>query len=188
MSSDVRDHIPDMSQYEGLRDILALGMILEFSTVIDRRKYTTTMAVDADTEEEARLEKSTRRYFRVLFKTFCTNYATNVGSEWIHPSYVYKLSLVKFAVALLEYMKNIVADPRHIHIATEQDILIAIQDYFKEDHPDLCPALEHYREKGKGWLIWSGPSIEIFRRGTGNEHWGEHGDELCQLASDPIYF
>lgn len=182
---DVRDHIPDISQYDGLRDVLALGMILEFSTVIDRRRYKPHDDFDDAEEQEARLEKATRRYFRVLMKTFCTNYVTKVGSEWVHPSYIYKLSVLKFALALLKYKRNTAGDEHHV--AAEKDIYAAIEKHFRADHEDLLPALAHYRANGNGWLFWKGHTIKIFKRDDGNKRWDEGGGELCQLTSDPIY-
>lgn len=149
------DHVVDMSQPEDLIKILTLGMILDFSGVLYRPRYETNDKYLEEIPQE-------RMCFRVLWKTFAANYATRIGEEWVHPTYIYKLSVVAFAAALIKYRVTI----DNVKDAVSADQLKkAVYQHFQKDHRDLVPALDTFLEEGqREWLVWSGPPITIERR------------------------
>lgn len=176
------DHLVDMSKPEDLKKILALGMIAEFSGVLYRPRYES---------KEKFVEKipQERMCFRILMKAFSARYATRIGNEWVHPSYIYKVSVVMFAIALIRYRSKIgeVQDG-----VTARQLTKAIQEHFAKDHSDLVPALNlalnNEEEEETGWLVWSGPSINITRRDTLQRDLAAAGvQERRQYSEYPIY-
>lgn len=96
-------------------------------------------------------------------KTFAVRYATRIGVEWVHPSYLYKVSVVKFATALIRYRTNIDNVTETVSL---EDLRAAIYEHFEMDHPDLIPALKlaEADDEDEGWLAWSGGDIDIVNR------------------------
>lgn len=180
-------------------------MILEFSAVLDRRNYGTQITsrskLSAEEEENYMHEISARRHFHVIMKTFYSKFATRIGTEWVHPMFIVKLCLVKFAAALILYRSNI-----HDKDApcTEEDLLAAITTHFETDHDDLVPALNRFCAesaraesegsesegvKSAGWLTWKGPDVHIEERATIEQRWkaGTEESEARQHSVYPIY-
>lgn len=181
-------HVPDISTSNGLCDVIAVGMILEFSAILDRRRYETQGHKQSEDQTEFLRAITARRYFRLVMKTLYSQFATRIGDEWVHPMYIFKISLVKFAVALIAYRKN--ADG-HNTPCTKKSLLAAIERHFNEDHKDLVPALKHYKDKNSdGWLTWSGPPIHIENRSTAIKRWdeGQEKPETTQHSLHRIYF
>lgn len=146
-------------------------------------------------------EISARRHFHVIMKTFYSKFATRIGTEWVHPMFIVKLCLVKFAAALILYRSNI-----HDKDApcTEEDLLAAITTHFETDHDDLVPALNRFCAesaraesegsesegvKSAGWLTWKGPDVHIEERATIEQRWkaGTEESEARQHSAYPIY-
>lgn len=169
-----------MSKPKDIRKILALGMILDFSGVLYRPRYEAKKKFVEEIPQE-------RMCFRVLMKTFAARYATRIGDEWVHPSFLYKLSVVVFASALIQY--RIVIDNVKDTVNLE-DLTKAVEEHFEKDHPDLLPALKVAREQGEeGWLAWNGPPITIERRDIAERVMVAAGlRERRQYSLCPIYF
>lgn len=164
-------------------------------------QITSRSKLSAEEEENYMHEISARRHFHVIMKTFYSKFATRIGTEWVHPMFIVKLCLVKFAAALILYRSNI-----HDKDApcTEEDLLAAITTHFETDHDDLVPALNRFCAesaraesegsesegvKSAGWLTWKGPDVHIEERATIEQRWkaGTEESEARQHSVYPIY-
>lgn len=166
-----------MSKPEDLRKILVLGMILEFSDVMFRPRYEKNGARSKIPAE--------RTCFRILMKAFATRYATRLGDAWVHPSYLYKISLVKFATGLIRYKTK----KPIFETCLLPELTSAIMQHFEKDHSDLVPSLKSALEnEDDGWLAWEGPNIFIQRREIAEDAWAEEGLRECrQWSGLPVY-
>lgn len=172
----------DLSKVKDLKKLLTLGMIAEFCEVMHRPAYKDGRTCDVPPE---------RAMFRVLMKTFASKYATRLDGEWVHPSYIYKLSVLKFALGLLTYKPPKSAERT---FSTNQlndnlDLFIAV------NHPELSSALtrekRRYKEQeegSEGWFSWKGPDIEIVDRNLAFVAWSEEEKkERREWSKLPIY-
>lgn len=161
-------------------------MILEFSTVLDRRNYQTQIPKQSADNELFFLEVLARRHFHVVMKTFYSQFATKIGDEWVHPMFIVKLSLVKFAAALIAYRKNTHDDDAP---CTGKELYSAIEAHFKADHDDLLPVVKSLKNASDGWLTWAGPDIHIEKRSEAVKRWkdGTEKHESRQHSLHPVY-
>lgn len=160
--------------------MLALGMIVEFDAVLSRPYYEGKYV---DGMEQI----SARRRVRILFKAFCHRYATRLGDEWVYPSYIYKLSVLKFALGLVSYRKNTLAGKKDI--CTETKLLVGIEKHIRANHTDLLPAFQRLKQNADGWLVWDGPAIHIEERAKAERIWAKNSlVEARQHTAYPIYF
>ncbi|KZP19668.1 hypothetical protein FIBSPDRAFT_892617 [Athelia psychrophila] len=99
----------------------------------------------------------------IVWMTFTAQYATGVGDKWVHPTHLYKISVLAFASALIQYRADInnVKD-----VVTEDQLKKAVHEHIQKDHPDLFPALEKMVADKDGWLVWSSPPITMQRCDT----------------------
>ncbi|KZP01995.1 hypothetical protein FIBSPDRAFT_906259, partial [Athelia psychrophila] len=167
-----------LSKPEDLIKLLTLGMILDFSGVLFRPRYEKKEKFIEDIPQE-------RMCFRILMKTFAARYATRVGDEWVHPTYLYKISVLAFASALIQYRANInnVKD-----MVTGDQLKKAVREHLQKDHPDLSPTLDQMLDNKDGWLVWSGPPITIQRRDDAEVVMAAEGMvERREHSQHPIY-
>lgn len=162
-------------------------MILEFSGVMYRPRY----------EEERRLLVQVLQEcmcFRVLMKTFAVRYATRIGVEWVHPSYLYKVSVVKFATALIRYRTNIDNVTETVSL---EDLRAAIYEHLsdKEFNDSYITPPEPESPKGSSdsdeWAVWwilsKSTPRDSFRKFVNTymlEQLGSNQSYLCCIYTD----
>lgn len=119
-------------------------------------------------------------------KTFAARYATCIEGEWVHPSYVYKVSVVMFAAALIRYRT---LTDNTAETVSAADLKEAIYEHLAENHPELVPAVQKAeQDEHEGWLAWSGPDIRIKRRDLAERDWAAEGiQERRQYSGNAIY-
>ncbi|KAF7965100.1 hypothetical protein HWV62_45719 [Athelia sp. TMB] len=164
-------HIPDMRTHNGLFDVIVLGCVIELVAVLDRMRYVT--GYREDTEEKLRdleQESQARTFFRVIMKTFATQFFIRVGSELEHPALFWQRHLVRFAVVVVAHMKVQSKVVRKEPGLTAAAVEGRLRFYFQTDYPHLLPAFnaalendQHSRE-----LDWPGPQIRVMRRTDGS--------------------
>lgn len=122
----------------GLKDVIALGCILEFATALSLDKY----SEDYDHAAQASLqdfadERQARTFFRVIMKVFATKYTTLINGTVVHPSYVWQKIMIRFAAAFVTHMKAkeplVEPVPGRTSLTVEQ----ALRRHFELDYPHL---------------------------------------------------
>lgn len=177
-------HVPDMSTQEGILDIIALGNLLEFSVALSQQHYAGLLGPEAIAEQNA-----ARWRYRVLMNWFGSKYATLIGDEWIHPSYLVNRLLVEFAAALVVYKRAMVNGAPEVKICDPSSFQDAIAAHLETDHPSLVPVWEELITQTEGLFYWSGPAIKIRERTAEFKLFLRLSPdgELSQLANRPIY-
>jgi len=154
-------HVPDVLTTHGLKDIMAIGNILELSTVIDRRCY---MSNPLLTQRE-RVEMGTSRsMYRQLQCVISRHYTISVDGKPIHPLLVFRRSLVEFAAAMLVYKEDMVGQFRHSSVFTVESIREKTTSFFEANYPALLPRLLALLKSRFEFMYWTGPSLSVARR------------------------
>lgn len=153
-----------MTKMDGLLDVIAVGCILEFSTALNRLRYRPGYFPASDSEERSE-EEHARTRFRLIMKAFAEQFFTTFDHiGLVHPSFIWKRILVRFAAAVVTYRK--VRDdvvPEQPGMTTES-ITAAFRAHLQADHRELLPCFESDLQQAPDTLTWDGPSISIFHR------------------------
>lgn len=170
------DHVADMSKPKDLLKILTLGMISDVSGLLYHLRYQ-----NRDKFVEEILQE--RLCFCVLWKIFTIKYTTYIRELWVHPTYIYKVAMVAFAMLLIQYYTTInnVKDA-----VTMVQLKQATEKHFNKDNPDLVHVLDGLLEKGsKGWLLWNGPAITIVRHAEAEVQMAVGCENLGNIPKTP---
>jgi hypothetical protein len=92
-------HVINITQVDGLLDVIALGNIIEFAVVLD---YRTHEDVELDDSEYLEREAAMTHY-RTLIAWFSNRYGLRIGDTWVNPSYLFKRELISFGATLGAY-------------------------------------------------------------------------------------
>lgn len=155
-------HIPDITQQEGLLDMIYVRNILELSKFLDHHKG----PLSKEEKDEAQI--AIWRY-RNLQLVFADQYCVNVDNEPICPQSIFERSLVEFISAMVIYIQTKVLEDNQKARITE------IMDYFGVEFPHLLEPLEMSISEGQSDLEWGGPDFDIIPRDhaskVGTERW-----------------
>lgn len=127
-----------------------------------------------------------RGMFRILMKAFAAKFVTCLDGEWVHPSYLFKVYLLNFAVALIQYKSQHFAKDT----CTVEDLTAAVTGHFNKDHADLAAALVMARKSEvRVPIVWNGPTITIAKRKDKEQEWAAKGTkERREWSGQRIYF
>jgi hypothetical protein len=153
-------HIPVISTQEGLLDVVAVGSLLEFSTVFDHH-YLGKKAFQEATEER---NVAIWRY-RLFQSWFNREFVLDINGENVNPCYIFNICLVQFGVALHSYAKRWKGSP-HLSSASKElaDIILA---HIRSELPDLLGTFERSLEDNPSechWFVWRGPGFQVIPR------------------------
>jgi hypothetical protein len=157
-------HVPNVLSSDGLKDIIAVGNLLDLAGIIDHRAYLANGIPAKD-----RLEVGTcRSMYRQLQSVICRNFVIRVAGKPILPLLVFRRSLVEFAAAVVVYKEN--AEARFPNLATYSAARVKEKtlEHFRSNHPDLLPRLQDLIKNQFQYLYWTGPEISI------TEHTKDH--------------
>lgn len=161
-------HVPNIATPDGLLDIIAVGCVLEFASVLSRERYKTGYDENSDEAIAGSVQAChARSRFRVIMKTFATRYTTIISGQIIHPSYIWNKLLVQFGAALVTYMKKqdtVVPKSTGINPKT---ITQAVRKHLATDHPHLLSPFRVELKKKPTALTWNGPIIEVIHKKNG---------------------
>jgi hypothetical protein len=184
-------HVIDVTQVDGLLDIIALGNLIEFAVVLD---YRTHEGIELQDDEHLEREAAMTHY-RTLITWYSNRYGLQIGNAWVNPSYLFKRELISFGATLGAYFAK--AHP----MVQRQDKLQGISPlkvnkmilhHIQTSWPDLVPAFEQLIANPPSYLSYTGPTFRIFR--TTHFRLEEEGllnNPLCTESHDyepaPIY-
>lgn len=165
-------HVPNMRERDGLLDVIAVGCVLEFTTALSRNRYEANYDPSSDDACALRAEEHQgRTWFRVLMKVFGRQYAVTRDDHTIlHISSVWQALLVRFAVAVVNYMREkeeVVKLVEGMNATTVQD---ALRLHLSEDHPHLVQPFDIAVEDDDITLLtWEEETLAIIRK-SGSAH------------------
>jgi hypothetical protein len=153
-------HIPNTCNADGLKDIMAIGNVLELATILDRRSY-----VGSGPHWTERIEMgSSRAMYRRLQTILAVKYVFRVGEQLIVPVAVFQRSLVEFAAAIVVYKEDMEATVGQAQGYPASRVKAKMVKLFESNHPELLPKLLSLIDSRVEYLNWNGPPISIERR------------------------
>jgi hypothetical protein len=153
-------HIPDVRTENGLKDVMAIGNILELGTVLDRRCYSTAGVHWRELIEMG----SSRAMYRRLISIIAQNFVLMVGGKPVLPLVVFARSLVEWAAAIIVYKGDMESAGHKIPGCSLVKVKDKMVTLFESNYPELLPKLHSLIESRVESLDWTGPSISITRR------------------------
>lgn len=154
-------HIPKATTPSGLMDIIALGNLLEFSQVLDRRSYYTADGIHWQEQHEIAMA---RHRYRAFQSWFAAKHDTAVGGKSISAICIFHRCLVEFAAAIIVYKQATWAKtPRRglLRKCTAEAVQEKIIHVFQSNFPELLPCLRKLVEDKVEFLYWTGPPLSI---------------------------
>jgi hypothetical protein len=149
---------------------------LELAAALDRRSYT-----DGITDEE-KLEQSVARWmYRRLACWFEENYILSVENQWVHPSYIFKRSLIEFAAAVVVYKDLVAGEVPVVPGCSAKALRRKVFAIISDDMEELTPLLEKLVNSSHNFLRWSGPSLVV------TQHSGDRTIMVRELDDYPLY-
>ena len=89
-------HIINVTEIDGLLDMIALGNIIEFAVALDYRTHEHIEVQDGEyLEREAAMT-----HYRTLITWFSNRYGVIIAGSWVNPSYLFKRQLISFGASL----------------------------------------------------------------------------------------
>src|SRR5215510_3099000 len=191
-SRSVHPHVPDVLTAEGLRDIMAVGNMLELATVIDRRCYLASSLTQKELVEMG----TARSMYRQILVLITRNFAIAVDGRQIHPALVFRRSLVEFGAALVVYRQEMDGKFSHSLACTPEKVKEKTISFFETHYPNLIPRLHQLIEARFEFLYWTGPRLSItprtdqhrfFLRDHQNTHSMKLNKPLEDFIDAPLY-
>jgi hypothetical protein len=171
-------HVINITQVDGLLDVIALGNIIEFAVVLDFRTYE---ELELDDNEYLEREAAMTHY-RTLITWFSNRYGLRIGDNWVNPSYLFKRELISFGATLGAYFaRSHPTVQRHDKLIGISPLKVqkTIQHHIQTSWAHLVPAFEKLAANPPSLLSYSGPAFRIFR--TSHFHLEEEG-----LLNNPL--
>jgi hypothetical protein len=156
-------HVPDVLTENGLKDIMAIGNILELATVIDRRCYRSTSLPSKEREEMG----LSRSMYRRLQSIIAQKFIVHVQGKPISPFMVFRRSLVEFAAAVVVYKQDREKEVVKIPLCPSTKVKEKMVLFFELNFPELLPRLHLLIDSRTEYLYWTGPKISITKRTIG---------------------
>jgi len=153
-------HVPDVQTENGLKDVMAVGNILELGTVLDRRCYSTAGVHWRELIEMG----SSRAMYRRLISIIAQNFVIMVGGKPVLPLVVFARSLVELAATIIVYKEDMESAGHKIPGCSFVKVKDKMVTLFQSNYPELLPKLHSLMESRVESLDWTGPSISITRR------------------------
>jgi hypothetical protein len=150
-------HVPNVRTENGLRDIMAIGNILELGTVLDRRCYSSS-----GVHWRERIEMgSSRAMYRRLQSIISRKFVLSVEGQPVLPLVVFARSLVEFAAAVVVYKEDMESAGHKIQGCLSTKVKDKMVTLFRLNYPELLPKLLSLIDSRAEYLYWTGPSISI---------------------------
>jgi hypothetical protein len=152
-------HVPNIRTEDGLKDIMAIGNILQLAPVMDRRCYLSSGGHWTERVEMA----FSRSWYRQLQTIIAQHFVLSVEGKPISPYAIFQRSLVEFAAAVVVYKEDMstVRKITGFPPSKVKDKMVAV---FQTNYPELLPKLHSLIKNRVQYLYWTGPKISITER------------------------
>ena len=188
-------HMVDISNRQGLLDLIAVGNIIEFTAALDHRTYENIVISD---EERLEQETAMTRY-RLFMQWYSSNFGLLIGDRLVNPIYMFKKRLVSFGATVVEYLTrehSTVQRLDPISGLTPAALKRKIRKHLESCWPELVPAFNSELSCSSPFLYYAGPRFEVVHRARANvsnrlEHIDYQGQPLymsieeCRNAHRP---
>jgi hypothetical protein len=153
----IAQHVPDISTFSGLCDIMALGNVCELGVLFQRGFYEAKDLDPMVLEECA----SARWRYRQFQTSFTRKYTIIIDGEHITPHTVFHHSLLEFMAAItcheLWMGKQVSAVPN----LTSKTLVQVFTEFIALEYPELLMALQQLIGQHHSFFYWTGPRFEV---------------------------
>jgi hypothetical protein len=162
--SAITPHVPDVTTFSGLCDVMALGNLCELGVFLQRRFYTED-DLDPAVLEECLAASWRYRQFQVWFHC---NHTIIVDGEHVQPLAVFRRSLLEFMAAVSSYEFQMGEEAPAVHNLTAQSLLDVFTTFFEHEYPELLKTWTRLSGTHPSLFYWTGPTFEVkLRKDTG---------------------
>lgn len=161
---EMPDHVINIMKVEGLFDMIALGNIIEFGTVLDHRTYDQQAIVSDDVYLEREAAMS---HYRTLIHWFADRYGVLMNNTWLDASYIFKHCLINFAATLCDYFTKqhpTIQRESRLDGITPAKVRRTVCNHLQVSWPDLVPAFYNLSKSPSPFLYYTGPAFRIIRK------------------------
>jgi hypothetical protein len=155
-------HVIDVTQVDGLLDMIALGNIIEFAVVLD---YRTHEGIELDDDEYLEREAAMAHY-RTFMTWYSKHYGLLINDNWVNASYLVKQQLISFGAILGDYFSKAHSTvQRHDKLKgiTPSSVKKIIRHHIQESWSSLLPAFDKLVTEPPSFLSYTGLPFCIFR-------------------------
>ena len=157
-------HVINITQVEGLFDVIALGNIIEFGTVLDHRTYD----LEADVSDDVYLEREgAMTHYRTLIHWFADRYGLLMNNTWLDATYIFKRRLIDFAATLCHYFSkqhSTVQRESRLDGITPSKVRRTISNHLQISWPAILPAFYRLSKSPSPFLYYTSPAFRIIRK------------------------
>jgi hypothetical protein len=150
-------HMPNIAKESGLKDVMAIGNLLELGTVLDRRSYGAARLHSGERPEMG----SCQWMYRKLQSLFAQRYTVAVGRKSMHPLTIFCRSLVEFAAAVVVYKEDMEGTVLKVPGCSAVRVREKTKSFFRQNYPELLPRLDELIAAHTEYLYWTGPKIVV---------------------------
>jgi hypothetical protein len=151
----------DISDINGLFDLISVGCLVELSQALDERNYIMEAIPD---DEQDEIDAATTRY-RLFIRWFSYRFLLVIGGEFVKAQYIFKRRLVDFAATLVRYVKEQQFDTHKAsvppHHLTPRRMAMYIRTHLLSGWSELIPAFETAMPSASPRLYYTGQAIKL---------------------------
>ena len=165
----VHAHLPDVTTFAGLCDVMMVGNLCEFGVLMQRRFYEGG-DISEDDIEETRMARWRYRQFQTWFQS---EHVLVIKGKCYEPMAAFRRSLIEFTAAVCRHKHHFNEKVPHHNNFTGKNIVQVLRNFLKLEYPELVKPWRKLSKQNKGWVFyWNGPRFEVRSRSTLAENTG----------------
>jgi hypothetical protein len=165
-------HIPDVTTFQGLCDIMMLGNVCELGVFMQRKFFDGATTMENEVEE-CGMARWRYRQFQTWFQS---RHVLLVNGRCYEPIAAFRRSLVEFMAAVCWHKRGFTGNVPHHKNFTFLNMIYVYARFLRLEYPEL---LETWKRRVKSReakvLFWNGPKFEVRLR---SDHDGEVLEEF----------
>jgi len=154
----VDGHVPDVTTFSGLCDMMMLGNVCELGVLMQRRFYEGGN-ISEDDIEECRMARWRYRQFQTWFQS---EHVLVVNGKCYEPMAAFRRSLVEFTAGVCRHKYKFNDKVPHHKNFTGSNLLQVFAKFLKLEYPEMLEAWKDVGRQRKGLVFyWNGPRFEV---------------------------
>jgi hypothetical protein len=180
-NTDENPHVPDVMKQAELLDLIAIGNIIELSTIIDRRCYKSHGIHHLELAEMG----ASRLTYRRLRSLIAQKFVLTIAGKPVHPLLLFQRLLVEFAAAIVVYKETAESSVPPVPGCTAEKVKEKTITFFELNYPHLLPRLHSLIYSRYSKLCWDGPKIAITPRTEAHCFFGRKRNTPAMAKNEP---
>jgi hypothetical protein len=173
----VEVQVPDITTYQGLRDMMLLGNFCRLGHILERTFYTGSLTL----QELEECEVAQWHYLQFTV-WFTRNYVVKLDDHLINPMSIFRRSLIEFMAALLLEKQAMEEQVPTVEKCSSVKLEQQLNKFLKSDDASIFDAFHRLVKSGHKYLDWSGSPFEIRKRNP-----DDGKSERDDFAKSPLF-